>query len=90
MTEKGNQNALKHGGEAGVDALEKGRDLTGPAALALEEVKADFAEGGAVAMIQGQAERLEAVSRFNLHYRTPPRSGGVFCFGYHPGAYIAR
>ena len=63
---KGNTNAQTHGGESGVKALAANRPLTKLAASAQLAVRDDYAEGGATAMIQEQAERLHAVSR--LYY----------------------
>jgi hypothetical protein len=63
MTEKGNSNAQKHGGEAGVKALTAGTPLTGLAASVEGEVKAELQDAGAAGVILKGATRLETVSR---------------------------
>jgi len=60
MTEKGNQHATKHGGEAAVKSLAANRQMTGPAAAAELDARAAYEVDGATAMILTQACRLEA------------------------------
>ncbi len=61
--ETGNKLALKHGGGAAVSDISQGQPLRGIAAQAQAEVKAEYETNGAQAMVQGNAERLEAASR---------------------------
>jgi hypothetical protein len=60
---QGNQSALKHGGAGALKRITSGAPFGGPAELAQAEVKTDYEAGGAIAMLQEQAERLHAVSR---------------------------
>lgn len=66
MTNKGNTNAQKHGGEAGVKALQRGTPLTGLASAVEGEVKAELQDAGAAGVILKGATRLETVAR--LYY----------------------
>jgi hypothetical protein len=59
----GNKNALKHGGEAAVKDLQVHQPLRDLAHNAQEQVHADYEAGGIAAMMQENAERLQAVSR---------------------------
>jgi hypothetical protein len=54
---------IEHGGEKAVKQIQHGEPLTGPAAAAQLEVRADYEAGGAPAMIREQAERLHTASR---------------------------
>ena len=65
--QQGNTAALKHGGGAAEDAISKGREFRGLAAVAQSEVRTEYESNGAQAMVTGNAERLEAASRLYWH-----------------------
>jgi hypothetical protein len=58
-----NKNALKHGGEAAVKAIQHGEAFHGLAATEERTVKADLADQGRAAMVEEQAIRLHTASR---------------------------
>lgn len=60
---KGNQNAVKHGGEAAVKAIQSGAPFAALAAQTEQAVEADLDLGGRVALVKELAVRLQTASR---------------------------
>lgn len=63
MAVKNNQNHLKHGGAAAVQALATGAEFTGMAAEAQKDVEADLVIKGQSAMVLENATRIQAAAR---------------------------
>lgn len=63
MAVKNNQNHLKHGGAAAVQALNTGAEFTGLAAEAQKDVEADLIIKGQSAMVLENATRIQAAAR---------------------------
>lgn len=59
----GNQNAVKHGGESAVKALQKGEPLRGPARQAELGVYEQLETEGRVSLVRRGAVRLEAAAQ---------------------------
>jgi hypothetical protein len=59
---KGNQAALKHGGGAAIDAIRKGKPLTGLAADAELAVAQELETDGRYALVVRNARRLQAAA----------------------------
>ncbi len=62
MTPKNNQNATKHGGEAGLKAIQAGKPLAGLAFVAEEAVKAEIETAGVEEIVKRDAIQLQAVA----------------------------
>ena len=62
MTNQGNQNALKHGGEAAIKALQAGKPLTGLAYEAEQAVIAELQAGGVEQIVRRDAIQLQSVA----------------------------
>lgn len=60
--EKGNQNAVKHGGEAGIKALAADKPFTGLAKQAEDDVRERLEEHGRAAMVKENFIRVQAVA----------------------------
>lgn len=60
--EKGNQLAVKHGGEAGIKALTTGEPFTGLAKQAEDNARERLETDGRVAVVRETAIRLQAVA----------------------------
>jgi hypothetical protein len=59
MTKDGNQNAIKHGGESAVKAIQKGDPFHGLATEIEQAVSAELVNNGAYSMIEKNAVRLQ-------------------------------
>lgn len=62
MTGEGNQNTLKHGGEAAVKAIQKGEPLRGLAAQAEQDVITELSMNGVLSLIRRDVTRVQAAT----------------------------
>ncbi len=59
MAKKGNQNGVRHGGEAAVKSIQKGEPMHGLAAETEQAVSAELELSGSYSMIEKNAVRLQ-------------------------------